>query len=242
MYQATTSPPPSSLFFMSSLRTAANIMNKKRPLHRRYVTFAPMVTVTESPRATPDEAQHVWYTPHDLASFKANARRIARHTQHDHHQHGAVPLTDNLKDDDESRRGLENCTRAHQKQRRRTIKYTLTAYRRGLTQEQTATVSAKCSSWGRHQAFVLACHDYAEIYQPAMLALIPALEVNPPAFPLFGSNNQNNSTSNCAASVSPSTSDDESPGTGSSTSTSNKRNLSQSLPQMEDRNVRQRVY
>jgi hypothetical protein len=47
-----------------------------------------------------------------------------------------------------------------------------------------ACVAEKCNEWSHKNAFVQACHDYAAVYQPDLVAMIPELNSLPgPEFP-----------------------------------------------------------
>eukprot|EP00529_Nitzschia_sp_RCC80_P027641 CAMPEP_0113454640 /NCGR_PEP_ID=MMETSP0014_2-20120614/7967_1 /TAXON_ID=2857 /ORGANISM="Nitzschia sp." /LENGTH=244 /DNA_ID=CAMNT_0000346051 /DNA_START=270 /DNA_END=1004 /DNA_ORIENTATION=+ /assembly_acc=CAM_ASM_000159 len=174
-----TTPSSPSLPRRSSLISKNSSSRSSR---RRRTSFAPMVTVTETYKVTPEEATDVWYNREDMIQMKSSAKKLALRTAmaaaaREHQP--VVPATKKVE------RGLETCSLERQKRRRLSIKCTMSAHRRGMTPDQVAVISERCSEWVTRQAFVVACHDFAELYRPDMIELIPQVESTPPAFP-FG--------------------------------------------------------
>jgi hypothetical protein len=80
---------------------------------------------------------------------------------------------------------MEYATPQRQKHRMMTIRCTLSAARRGLREEQLSLVASKCTRWNQEVAFAQGCHDYASVYDPKLLSIIPTMTVCsiPPEFP-----------------------------------------------------------
>eukprot|EP00529_Nitzschia_sp_RCC80_P032556 CAMPEP_0113456342 /NCGR_PEP_ID=MMETSP0014_2-20120614/8837_1 /TAXON_ID=2857 /ORGANISM="Nitzschia sp." /LENGTH=232 /DNA_ID=CAMNT_0000347791 /DNA_START=385 /DNA_END=1083 /DNA_ORIENTATION=+ /assembly_acc=CAM_ASM_000159 len=166
------SPRRSSLIAKNSSSSSSS--------RRRRTSFAPMVTVTETYKVTPEEATDVWYNREDMIQMKSSAKKLALRTaMAAAREDQTVPATKKVE------RGLEACSLERQKRRRLSIKCTMSAHRRGMAPDQVAVISERCSEWVARQAFVVACHDFAELYRPDMIELIPQVESTPPAFP-FG--------------------------------------------------------
>jgi hypothetical protein len=120
-----------------------------------------------------EEAKHVWYGASELMSFRREGRDVALSLRK-----GVVAATPG------EYRGFENTAPHRQRQRYLSIRCTLSAHRKGLSTEDTATVAQKCNEWSNELAFVQACHDYADVYQPHMTGMIPSLDSMPcPQFP-----------------------------------------------------------
>ena len=151
------------------LMSALNKPEKKR------VQFAPFVATSCPGPLAFDEVKDLWYTQNDLVTFKYQAKSLASAIRQQRH----LPENRLL---EESVRGLEHCTHERQKHRYMTIRCTLSAHRRGMEPEKTALVARKCTAWSEEIAFVQACRDFADVYQPQMIALIPAVS-SPPEFP-----------------------------------------------------------
>jgi hypothetical protein len=193
------------------------------------VTFAPLVTVKETYKATPEEAKDAWYNRHDLMQMKTTARRTA----------AAAAVSAEAASSPETpaqttERGLETCCYERQRRRRLSIKCTMSAHKRGMTSAQVAAVSIRCSEWVTRQAFVVACHDFAELYRPDLLSKIPHVESTPPAFP-FGFHTRPSSSSSSSTA-------------GAGTSVDKKRPITPEIDdqgkynqQHQHRHVRQRI-
>lgn len=137
---------------------------------RRGVRFAPLVSCLSNSPLPFEEVQALWHGQDELFAFRAEAKSLAR---------SGVKV-----------RGLEHCTLTRQKQRKMTIKCTLSAQQKGL---DVAAVSQKCSEWNSEIAYVQACQDYCEVYQPAMLDRIPKVESIPARFPFTTKKRENTS-------------------------------------------------
>ena len=161
------------------------MMGGQRRRPRRSTSFAPMVTVTETYRVTPEEATDVWYNREDMIQMKSSAKKLALETAAMRAAAAAAAAAAASSVRQSELRGLETCSVERQKRRRLSIKCTMSAHRRGMTPDQVAVISEKCSEWVTRQAFVVACHDFAELYRPDIVSMIPQVELTPPAFP-FG--------------------------------------------------------
>ena len=139
----------------------ATLAGKTTPVKRR-VRFSS--TVTNVTNNTPaEELRQNWYDQDELASFRAEAKELAK---------SGIKV-----------RGLEHCAPQRQKHRRLSIKCTLSAYRRGMDERNVSVVAQRCSEWNTEIAFVQACHDYCDSYQPAMKAALPEISSIPARFP-----------------------------------------------------------
>jgi hypothetical protein len=127
---------------------------------RRGVRFAPLVSCLSNAPLPFEEVQTLWHGQDELFEFRAEAKSLAR---------SGVKV-----------RGLEHCTMTRQKQRKMTIKCTLSAQQKGL---DVAAVSRRCSEWNSEIAYVQAFQDYCEVYQPALLDRIAKVENIPARFP-----------------------------------------------------------
>jgi hypothetical protein len=158
---------PSEEDIMILINTAANATS-------RQVRFAQEV-VSSSSRSSPmrsEETKDLWYGQHDLAAFKAGVLEIV------------LSLREGCPIKCESTRGLENWTHVERFQHRRTMttRYTLQAHREGMSADQLATVTRKCTSWSKEVALVQALHDYCDVYEPSMSSLVPEVTIAPPEF------------------------------------------------------------
>lgn len=133
-----------------------------RTAPKRRVRFSSAVTNVRN--STPaEELRQLWYNQEELTAFRAEAKQLAR---------AGVKV-----------RGLEHCAPERQKHRKLSIKCTLSAYRRGMDERNVSVVAQRCSEWNTEIAFVQACHDYCDIYQPAMKAVVPEISSIPARFP-----------------------------------------------------------
>ena len=97
-------------------------------------------------------------------------------------------------------RGMEYATPQRQKHRMMTIRCTLSAARKGLGEEQLSLVARKCTRWNQEIAFAQGCHDYASVYDPKLLSIIPPMTLcsSPPEFPFAM---KRSTTTSCGASA-----------------------------------------
>lgn len=143
---------------------------------KRRVCFAPIVMAASAGPLAFHEVKDLWYAQSDLAGFKSQARKMASAIRQNRlEQHDSIHTT----------RGLEHCTPQRQKHRYMTIRCTLSAHRKGMSPDQVSLVARKCTAWSEEIAFNQGCHDYANVYQPSMAGLIPAVTSSPPDFPFL---------------------------------------------------------
>lgn len=133
---------------------------------KRRVRFSAAVASAPANPLAFEDLKEFWYSPNELCVFKMEARHLARG--------GATSLED--------LRGLEHTSPQRQKHRYMTIRCTLSAARRGMSPEDISSVARKCTQWNGEIAFVQACRDYAQIYSPQMMAVIPQIR-DAPEFP-----------------------------------------------------------
>eukprot|EP00539_Tryblionella_compressa_P004870 CAMPEP_0178768476 /NCGR_PEP_ID=MMETSP0744-20121128/20265_1 /TAXON_ID=913974 /ORGANISM="Nitzschia punctata, Strain CCMP561" /LENGTH=202 /DNA_ID=CAMNT_0020424561 /DNA_START=128 /DNA_END=736 /DNA_ORIENTATION=+ len=140
---------------------------------QKRVHFASTVFVSPIERASTEDAKHIWYEKTDLMNFRRDARDVALSFRK-----GVAPATPG------AYRGFESVAPLRQRQRHLSIRCTLSAHRKGLSVDETASIARRCNSWSNEVAFVQACHDYADIYRPDMSCMIPVVtSMAPPAFP-----------------------------------------------------------
>ena len=137
------------------------LAGKTAPAKRR-VRFSSTVANVSNSRPA-EGLRQSWYDQDELTAFRAEAKQIAK---------SGIKV-----------RGLEHCTPQRQRHRRLSIRCTLSAYRRGMDERNVAVVAQRCSEWNTEIAFVQACHDYCDIYQPAMKAAVPQISSIPARFP-----------------------------------------------------------
>ncbi len=125
----------------------------------KIVRFAPVVVSSASGPLNPlafEELKDFWYSPRELMEFKQQAR--------------ASP----------GERGMEYATPQRQKHRILTIRCTLSAARNGLSDEALGSIARKCTQWSGELAFTQACHDFATVYDPKLLSVIPSIKGSQP--------------------------------------------------------------
>ena len=166
----TSSSLMSNDFFMTYLlQTVAKTAAK--PSKKR-VRFSASTQQRQTSRLFKEELQELWYSTQDLKSFKKEAQYLAMEFH-----------AGNISDRDQIR-GLEGTSMERLIHRHQTIQCTVSAYQKGLSPAGVASVAQKCSSWNEEVAFIQACHDYCDVYQPAdVSAEIPQVPSAPPAFP-----------------------------------------------------------
>lgn len=127
-----------------------------------------------------EEMQELCYSPQDLATFKFQFKQLcfANSTTDKNKQQQQI-----IDKEEGNLRGVESCSAERQLRRYQTIRCTVTASKKGYTDEQIAVVSRSCSKWNQRIAFVQACRDYAEIYEPSLMSTIPTIPKYPPRFP-----------------------------------------------------------
>jgi hypothetical protein len=145
---------------------------------KRRVRFAPFVMAASAGPLAFHEVKDLWYAQSDLADFKSQARKVASDIRNNR-------LEQQQDDDHIYTRGLEHCTPQRQKHRCLTIRCILSANRKGMSPDQISLVASKCTAWNGEVAFIQACHDYANVYQPSMTGLIPSATSSPPDFPFL---------------------------------------------------------
>ncbi|CAJ1960622.1 unnamed protein product [Cylindrotheca closterium] len=133
------------------------------------VCFSPTVQAASAGPLPFDEVKELWYNRTELITFKSKAKQVIS-------QSGLTVADPEL-------RGLEHCTADRQKHKFMSIRCTISAARRGLGEEHVASISQRCTAWNQQNAFLQGCHDYCNVYKPAMASSIPEMTNTPPAFP-----------------------------------------------------------
>ena len=146
--------------------TFARIVGK--PSKKR-VRFSSFNSSSESKQAK-DDLKELWYSPHDLAAFKFEARKLS------------AALASGRKTE-ESLRGFENSSLERLMYRHMTIQCVVSAHKKQMSPRQIAEMSRKCTQWNEEVAFFQACHDYCDVYQPAALPSLPKVPTTAPQFP-----------------------------------------------------------
>jgi hypothetical protein len=136
----------------------------------RRVRFSAEQCSTSS-RYSPQNADRLWYQPAEIISFKQQARKLVKASRSSSFHN------------DDMMRGLESCTLERQLNRHKTIQCILSAYKKGMKPDDTAKIAKICAAWSEEVAFVQACHDYCNVYQPTMKGQIPQISNTPPEFP-----------------------------------------------------------
>lgn len=138
------------------------------------VCFAPIVIAATTGPLSFEEVKELWYDRSELSGFKSRARKIVTESRLDN----SSSNIDNL-------RGLEHCTAERQKHKVMSIQCTVSAFRRGLHPDRLASIAQRCTAWNSQNAFLQGCHDYCNVYNPAMANTIPQVTNIPPAqFPI----------------------------------------------------------
>lgn len=157
----------------------------------RRVRFSPLIEEAPSPfPLTKDEIKDIcWYNSKDLQNFKIQARQIimiccgADHRDSHNNSNTNNQTTILSRDDMETLRGLEGCTFERNLHKHRSIRCTLLAIRRGMSEEEVAEIYKACTIWNVEMAVNQARHDYVNVYQPDLAHSVPRKSNIPPAFP-----------------------------------------------------------
>jgi hypothetical protein len=146
------------------------------------VSFAPTVCAAPPGPLLFEEVKDLWYDRSELMEFKSQARKDVSESKQ---------ANDNDNDNDLSTtttlelRGLEYCTPERQKHKFMSIRCTISASsRRGLKPDQLASIAQRCTAWNQQNAFLQGCHDYCNVYDPAMASSFPKMNNTPPEFPI----------------------------------------------------------
>lgn len=100
-----------------------------------------------------EEVQHIWYQRVELAYFKLIARNYLI---------GVNRIN-------EEARGFERLLNLDRLRRKTmAIKCVLLAQRKGMSAEDVATISRRCSEHAVEESFLLGCQDFCDAYQPHM--------------------------------------------------------------------------
>jgi hypothetical protein len=143
-----------------------------KPSEKR-VQFAPVVSMSSAGPLVFEDVEAIWYNRTDLAAFKDQARNLASTLKS-----GSPQSCDLL-------RGLECSSVERQMYRCMTIRYIVSAYRKGLGTDQTAMIARKCTAWSEEIAFLQAYYDNCSVYQPSIASCsIPEVRSSPPEFVL----------------------------------------------------------
>jgi hypothetical protein len=133
---------------------------------RKRVRFEPTVSSSNPGPLSQEDLRALWYDRQDLAQFRSELRKLAS---------SAGSLNCN------SLRGLESSSYSRKLHKHMTIQCTISAHKNGMSADQTAAMSRKCTEWNERVAYAQACHDYCNVYQPSMA--LPELSNKPPQFP-----------------------------------------------------------
>jgi len=175
MYQSNEIPTTEDFILLLNAFQAEETTKEQR----RQVRFAPFVTSSPANPLAFEELKEFWYSPNELCIFKMEARQLVRG--------GAGSIASTLaaagSNEEDSLRGLEHTAPQRQKHRYMTIRCTLSAARRGMSADEISFVARKCTEWNIESAFVQACHDYAQVYRPEMISIMPQIRSSPPEFP-----------------------------------------------------------
>ena len=160
-----------------TISTPINPLNQTNktmtPNNKKSVRFNTAVWVVPMPRATEEDAQLIWYGTSELMQFRREAKEVAFSMR----KGVATRSVDEY-------RGFEATGLDRQRQRHLSLRCIASACRKGMTPDDVAEVAEKCNEWAQKNAFVQACHDYAQVYQPHMAAMIPSLTSLPgPQYP-----------------------------------------------------------
>jgi hypothetical protein len=150
------------------------VAGRKRP--RMEVSFtAEVATTTDAspPIITEDEAARRWYQRIELALFKLDAKDYM--------------LGIANKNNSETMRGLERYNVERVRSKTLIVKSTLCAIEKGITDEELAIFSQRCSAWSRNEAFKIGFQDFCEVYHPGMVGLLSDLPEAPLDFLAFES-------------------------------------------------------
>jgi hypothetical protein len=146
------------------------LVEMELPKPPRGVRFSSLV---ETSRPGPlaclkEDLKELWYKQEDLRMFKSQVRNEIVNADN------STPLS----------RGLEHCTPNRLRHRILAMQCTLSAHRKGMGADHTASIARRCSSWSTELAFVQGCHDYCTVYQPSISKMIPSVNsISPPQFP-----------------------------------------------------------
>jgi hypothetical protein len=157
---------PSYLYYMTAIEC---LVAMKLPKPARGVRFSSQVETIRpaGPLAFKEDLKELWYNPEDLRQFKLQVRKEIANSD-------TTPLS----------RGLENCTPNRLRHRLMAMQCTLSAQRKGMGGDYTASIARRCSSWSTELAFVQGCYDYYYVYHPSISKIIPSVNsISPPQFP-----------------------------------------------------------
>lgn len=135
---------------------------------RGRVSFSTVVEFSQAGPLSFEELKDCWYSSSELVAFKTQLRRLAK---------GQEPCSV------DERRGLEHITPQRQRHRLMTIRYTVSASKRGMTPDELYMVTRQCTRWNEQVAFVQGCRDFTSVYNPTMMSMIPSVGSTPPEFP-----------------------------------------------------------
>ena len=126
---------------------------------RKIVRFSPCQpsASTLPPSTTEEELKSLWYDKETISSIRQ--RELNKYMKSRRQQ-----TQECCEQEDGNVRGLEKCSLERQLQRHRTVQCVLSGHKKGMTPEQTALMSMKCSVWNRDVAVLQACHDFFDAY------------------------------------------------------------------------------
>ena len=158
---------------------------------KKSVRFNQIVHVAPFERASPEEANHIWYSAGEVAVMKANGRELAA----SYRKLGPSRVNNNNNnnddDDDEDYRGFEGYTPLRQRQRLLSNRCAVYAHKQGLDADATAAMYQRCNEWSANVAFVQAIHDFVGTFggddssRTMMMRTIPSVAamIPPPDLP-----------------------------------------------------------
>ncbi|VEU38131.1 unnamed protein product [Pseudo-nitzschia multistriata] len=164
---------------MTELSTNKTRLPTRRPKSttKKSVRFNQMVHVAPFERASPEEANHIWFTNPEIASFKEAGRKLAvvyrkwggnlaNEHQHEHEQEHEQEQRRESNDDNDLSiyRGFESCTFVRQRQRLLSNRCVVYAHKNGMGGDFVAAIYQQCNRWSTEVAFVQALHDYVEVF------------------------------------------------------------------------------
>lgn len=148
----------------------------KRPsTSKKQVCFAQEISSTSSAGQLKfEDLKDLWYEEKDYATFRIQTYQIfSKATNCQYNDIGHLEM-----------RGLESRTDNRRCYRYMAIRCTVSAFRRGLKEEQVASIAERCNAWSKQTAYLQACHDFCDVYKPSMLQNFPQImNQTPPEFP-----------------------------------------------------------
>ena len=133
------------------IQATGDLVLKRR---RKTVRFSESVVTIPSQSKSYEEQKTVWYQRLELAEFKLEARNYILAV-------GGV----------EDSRGFEGYNLERYYGKKKAVRFTILAYRYGMTDEAVCLVEKRCSEWFRILAIMQACQDFYEVYHLSLADL-----------------------------------------------------------------------